>query len=73
MATAKQPKNFAIEMCKIFGFDPSTTKSITIKIIPDDLVIVETETILMQQQANEIVTEMNTYQFKAYAKNNKTT
>ena len=70
---AYKSDSFAKEMCKIFGFDPSITKSITIKIVPNDLVIVEAETILTEQMANAFLTGTNQYQFKAYAKDNKTT
>jgi len=66
--------SFASDVCKIFGFDPKVTKSITIKIVPDDIIIVEAETILLEEQADELIelmTGTNTYEFKAYAKNKK--
>lgn len=73
MAVVQKPNTFALSMCKIFGLDPNVTRSITIKIVPDDIVIVEAETILTEQMANAFLTGTNQYQFKAYAKDNKTT
>lgn len=73
MAAIQKPFQFGKDICKIFGFDPSTTKSITIKIVPDDLVIVEVETILLEAPADELIIEMNKYEFKVYAKDENTT
>lgn len=68
---ARKSNGFAKEVCQIFGFDPNVTKSITIKIVPDDLVIVEAETILTEQMADAFLTGTNQYQFKAYAKDSE--
>ena len=34
MAAIQKPFQFGKDICKIFGLDPLTTKSITIKIVP---------------------------------------
>ena len=62
--TAIKPFQFGKDICAIFGLDPSKTQSITIKIIPDDLVIVEAKVILFEEDTTKIIEEMNTYQFK---------
>lgn len=72
MAVA-HPYSFALEVCEIFGLNPSQTKSITITIIPDDLVIVKADLILFDEQAKQIISTAKTLTFKPYAKDEENT
>jgi hypothetical protein len=68
MAVASDSFQFGKDICKVFGLDPSRTKTITIKIVPDDIVIVDAEMILWNDTADGLITEMKKYEFKPHAK-----
>lgn len=65
---AIKPFQFGKDICAIFGLNANKTQSITIKIIPDDLVMVEAKVILFDEDANKIVEIMKKYEFEAHAK-----
>lgn len=54
MAYVQMGNELGMKLCKIFGFDPYTIKSITLKIDPRSVVIAQVEKFISDKESMEI-------------------
>lgn len=61
MKDIENGSNFGLELAKILKIDTSKTKTITIKIQPDDIVLVTTEQFLFKEEGDGILKMLEYY------------
>jgi hypothetical protein len=53
--------SFGVELCKVLGLDSKKVRTITIKVQPDDVILVTTEQLLFVEEGQKMLTMLKYY------------